>query len=163
MRNESEIAGHLRAIPSGADIIEAARGRYDDDGQSIGDHLYFVLNDDGFCKIGRSAYVAKRLSQLRSGNAQQLSLYMWLPGMGWQERVWHAAFRHIRHHREWYRVTPALRRAVEAARFGDEWIATLRHPRSHKPDDHFWFAERIADLEEAASDAAYAKARKLAA
>jgi len=125
-----------------------------------GDHLYFVRNNEGFCKIGRSKDCAKRMRNLSIASATPLYPVLMIPLLGWQERVWHAAFAQDRANGEWFRWSDGLARAVEAARSGDEWIATLALPTNGMPLRYttvYQWRDHIADLEEAAVDQLHSK------
>ena len=113
------------------------------------DHLYFVRSADGFCKIGRSNDVRRRLSILRAASPHRLWMPYFLKGKGWQERVWHKAFAYNHHNGEWFRWDDKLAAAISAAVAGEEWIATLDPGDGW--DVHQW-RDRIADLEESAVD-----------
>ncbi len=115
-----------------------------------GQCLYFVLSEAGFCKIGRTKDIRSRMRSLQNASASPLKLIMFLPGMGWQESVWHAAFGQDRRNGEWFRWSPELSAAIEAARSGEEWIATLNDRSPNK----LW-RNRIADLEEIQLDRFY--------
>lgn len=125
-------------------------GLYDDGGSAYGDDLYFISNGASACKIGRTRNLPQRLANLQHASPTTLKVELTLVGMGWQERVWHAAFRHLRLRGEWFEYEPELSRAITAALEGGEWIATLEAPLEIMPD-HQW-RERIADLEEKAVD-----------
>lgn len=117
----------------------------------VGDCLYFVRSADGFCKIGKSGKIASRIHTLQNANPHHLSLTMYLPGMGWQERVWHMAFADWRRKGEWFEWNPHLEEAIEAARIGEEWIATLPENREWNPTGRSW-RDIVADREESAMD-----------
>lgn len=88
------------------------------------DGLYFMLSG-GCIKIGRTNDVNNRLRHMRTHCPGTVELLGWWPGMGWNERVWHYAFRWSHTNGEWHKDTPELRRAIEAAISGREWIAEL--------------------------------------
>lgn len=121
-------------------------GFYDHDGSAQGDALYFITNGTDACKIGRTRNLQQRVGNLQHANPRDITVELTLPGMGWQERVWHAAFDHLNLRGEWFRCDPQLDRAIEAARAGDEWIATLTSPFANT-SDHRW-RDIIADREE---------------
>ena len=121
-------------------------GLYDHGGSARGDHLYFITNGTNACKIGRTRDVARRVANLQNANPLPLKVELVLPGMGWQERAWHTAFRTIKLQGEWFRCHQILGRAIDAAERGDEWIATLASPYPHLTDQQW--CDRIADLEE---------------
>lgn len=123
-------------------------GRYTNSDNAAGDDLYFVSTPEGFCKIGRTGNIVKRLATLQNASAQPLRAELVLPGMGWQERVWHSAFRHLRAKGERFQCSPELGRAINAAEQGEEWIASLTSPRDGMTD--YQWRDHIADMEEAA-------------
>jgi hypothetical protein len=111
--------------------------------------LYFVRSQDGFCKIGKTRSLISRLHTLQNASPTPLRLEMYLPGMGWQEKVWHAAFSEWRRKGEWFVWNRHLAEAIETARIGDEWIATLPEMREWSPHWRSW-RDIIADMEESA-------------
>jgi len=84
--------------------------------------VYFIQSSSGAIKIGTSLSVrlAKRLTELQSGNDGDLSVIATLPGGLPLERRLHRKFRlaRIRHNNEWFRpVEPLLafvRRVAQA-------------------------------------------------
>lgn len=152
--------------------LPASAYRYCHDEEWNGDDLYAVCGGK-FCKIGRTNNIAQRLTSLQNGCPYDLQVVMLIKGHGWQEHVWHAAFRHLHVRGEWHHQHVELGRAIRAANVGDEWIATLTCPRSldwarkqdvyalcqfidgeHSAGDDadFVWRDHIADLEEIAAD-----------
>jgi hypothetical protein len=129
--------------------------------------LYFIRCGDEM-KIGRSGNPARRMATMKTGNTRPLALVATLPGMGWQEKVWHMAFCNDRIGGEWFTVTPALEQAIAAAVSGNEWIATLPAPLpdAHDewsdlaPDAATW-RNMVADYEERMSEATSGRAKLL--
>ncbi len=113
------------------------------------DHLYLVLSDDGHCKIGRSITPETRLRHLQTHSPHRLTMPYVFEGMGWQEKVWHSAFNHLKLNGEWFTWGAEIGEAADTATKGEEWIAGLVHPRGL--DNHVW-RDRIADREEMAAD-----------
>jgi hypothetical protein len=131
MTNETGFAGQMlsSAEPYSygvEELGEAARGS-----------LYFV-SSGAYCKIGRAIDFPQRLSSLQTGTPERLKVEAVLPGMGWQERIWHTAFLHLRHRGEWFEWTDELQEAVTAALCGEEWIATLRAENMGDMSDSPW-------------------------
>lgn len=87
------------------------------------DDLYFVRVGT-FLKIGRSRNVPERLRILSCHAPTEPELVGTIPGAGRMEKVWHYAFRHSQSRREWFKTTPPLKEAVNAALRGEDWIAT---------------------------------------
>ena len=102
------------------------------------DGLYFIATTAGEpkVKIGRSVDPARRLVRLQTGSPIPLQIVCVLPRLGWQEPVWHAAFRRYRQAGEWFRATDDLVDAVKAARDGEQWIASLQPPASFRTVDY---------------------------
>ncbi len=158
MRTASERADQSRTI---------AAYRYEEIFPS--DDLYFVRCQEDRCKIGRTANVENRMKSLRNSSPYPLELMLTIPGHGWQEKVWHKAFAHVRRHLEWFELSPDLVKAMDAARDGKEWIATLTPPADMPPASvwdvqtkflvdqsprairAFLWRNYIADLEESAA------------
>lgn len=132
------------------------------------DDLYFIRANGGPCKIGRSRDVETRFRMTQTHCWDDLKLLGSLPGQGPMEKVWHKAFRAYRVRGEWFEWSRQLKRAINAALAGNEWIAELDPPlqyrvraeREWKEGGPFpyhtnataWagtlWCERIADLEE---------------
>ena len=69
-------------------------------------------------KIGRSENRKKRLSDLATGNSQELKLLATFPGARPEERELHDRFRKDRIRGEWFRSTPELLALIEDVNAG---------------------------------------------
>jgi hypothetical protein len=76
--------------------------------------LYFV-RVGRFLKIGRTTNLESRMRMIRCHASTPPELVGTIRGGGWQERDWHRQFRHLQSNREWFRITPELKAAVNAA------------------------------------------------
>lgn len=72
------------------------------------DSVYFVRADSGRIKIGRSADVVQRLTQLRLDAGEGVALIAAFPGVGRFERRVHSAVAADRIDGEWFRPSPAV-------------------------------------------------------
>lgn len=65
--------------------------------------IYFVMGDmSGLVKIGVARDLPSRLSQMRTGSGEPLSLLSWCPGTREYEKYLHKKFRSIRLRGEWH-------------------------------------------------------------
>lgn len=92
------------------------------------DDLYFVQAESGHIKIGRATKVRKRMSNLQIGCFEKLTMRASLPGRGYEESVWHAAFQDDRLSGEWFQRSADLDEAIELAVAGKEWWNHLTPP-----------------------------------
>ncbi|TNE38366.1 MAG: hypothetical protein EP345_17650 [Sphingomonadales bacterium] len=125
---------------------------------SLGLESLYFIGAGPFIKIGRSKKPDLRLGTLKSRCPFDIEVIHIWPDMGWQERIWHKAFRHQRQIREWFHRTDDLMAAISAVEMGSEWIATLKAPDHFKAimkatgngavDPDLYWRERISDLED---------------
>jgi hypothetical protein len=85
----------------------------------LGD-LYFV-RVGRFLKIGRTRNMGERLRILSCHAPTPPEVVGVIAGAGHTEKVWHFAFRKIQSHREWFKICPPLKDAVNAALRGEDW------------------------------------------
>lgn len=71
--------------------------------------VYFIADGLGNVKIGKSRNPARRLSSLRSGSAQQLTLIGVIPGYSLVEAAAHDVLDRIRLQGEWFTDCELLR------------------------------------------------------
>ena len=75
--------------------------------------IYFVMGDmSGLVKIGIANDLPSRLSQMRTGSGEPLSLLGWCAGNREYEKYLHDKFRSIRLHGEWHWPHEGLLRYV---------------------------------------------------
>lgn len=74
--------------------------------------VYFVRTGR-FVKIGYAKDLNTRLSGFRMHTPFDIELLCCIQGGIGAERAIHSALTHLHHRGEWYRLTPALRRALE--------------------------------------------------
>lgn len=77
------------------------------------DHLYFIQAGNAV-KIGRTRNLVPRLSTIQVGNHEYLNCLLVLRSRGYEEKEWHRRYsrQHIRG--EWYRLSPTLKKEIEA-------------------------------------------------
>ena len=68
------------------------------------DDLYVITDQRGNKKIGRSANVPQRLTQLQGANPETLAVWIHVPGGGWLEPVLHRVFATASLEGEWYPI-----------------------------------------------------------
>jgi hypothetical protein len=93
-------------------------------------YVYFVRRADGEgpVKIGCSSHPEVRLTQLMCWAPYPLAIAATLPGNEELEYRFHARFRHLRSHREWFHPAPELDAVIAAIQAGTFDIATLPRP-----------------------------------
>lgn len=77
--------------------------------QHKNDHVYFIEDDKGFIKIGRSSDPDARLNQLRTASSARLTLMAVEPGGSEVEAHLHRKFADVRHIGEWFYGSGSLR------------------------------------------------------
>lgn len=77
------------------------------------DHLYFVANEVGEVKIGRSKNPKQRLSDLKTGSATGLKMLHIAENKGCMEKQLHKCFEEIGLKREWFAHTERIDRFIE--------------------------------------------------
>lgn len=95
------------------DWAEAQRAAAEERLAASGD-LYFV-RVGRFLKIGRTTNIQSRMRMIRCHAPTPPELVGVIAGAGSQERQWHRAFKHLQSNREWFRITPELKAAVDTA------------------------------------------------
>lgn len=94
--------------------------------------VYFVQDESGPIKIGRTFRVKGRFVQLQRSNAGNLRLLCAIPGGPRLELALHSAFRDARLHHEWFRPTEALLALVaEIVAAKEEQLGILQSQRSY--------------------------------
>lgn len=87
------------------------KGRYKIPKFQITGRVYFIQGGD-LIKIGYAKSPQKRLDNLKTGCAFELTLLASMPGSVKLERHIHERFADLRHLREWFRVDPKLTRFI---------------------------------------------------
>lgn len=76
--------------------------------------LYFIQAGKAAVKIGRSCKLLARQSSMQVDNHERLNCLLALHGRGHEEKEWHERYKRQRIHGEWYRLTPTLKKEIEA-------------------------------------------------
>ncbi len=76
-------------------------------------HIYFIVSDDGFVKIGRSFnHPINRLDSLQTGNPHGLKLRLFIMGDSKIEKLMHKLFNKYHYRGEWYKFEGILKQFV---------------------------------------------------
>lgn len=100
-----------------------------------GSRVYFLrpVGADGPVKIGTSAAPWHRLATYANWSPIPLEIAAEIEGGVTLERRFHAKFRHLHSHHEWFRASPDLTATIAALRAGRFDIASLPPPHSVVP------------------------------
>lgn len=77
------------------------------------DHLYFIQAGNAV-KIGRTCKLENRITSMQVDNHEQLNCLLVLRGRGHEEKEWHRRYSRQNIRGEWYRLTPTLKKEIEA-------------------------------------------------
>jgi hypothetical protein len=94
--------------------------------------VYFIrpIGMAGPVKIGWSAHQAGRLSNLMAWSPFPLEIAAAIGGSRELERRFHARFRHLNTHREWFQASPEIADTIAAINAGCFDVETLPGPRA---------------------------------
>ena len=118
--SEAALGAELRERFGGWSLaeMEARAGGKDD--------LYFVRIPDGPVKIGRANNIKRRMSGLQCGCPWRLELIGIVPGAGYRESEWHAAFMSVRMEGEWFEWGSAIAEMIDRALSGGDYDEALK-------------------------------------